>query len=140
MSDASIERFFETYAELYMASDVDAVAAMYEAPFLAVRESRTIHLGDREAVRQHLMGLMEAYRSAGRNARRSRTCESRSSIVRASSPRCAGTLLPKTGRFYATSRRATRCSDRSQMGGGSSRTPTTTTERRGGFHRKARQT
>jgi ketosteroid isomerase-like protein len=65
MSDASIERFFETYAELYMASDVDAVAAMYEAPFLAVRESRTIHLGDREAVRQHLMGLMEAYRSAG---------------------------------------------------------------------------
>jgi ketosteroid isomerase-like protein len=65
MRDASIERFFETYAELYMASDVDAVAAMYEAPFLAVRESRTIHLGDREAVRQHLMGLMEAYRNAG---------------------------------------------------------------------------
>jgi hypothetical protein len=32
MSD-EIQRFFETYAERYMASDVDAVAAMYEAPF-----------------------------------------------------------------------------------------------------------
>lgn len=65
MSDAAIERFFETYAERYMASDVDAVAAMYEAPFLAVRESRPIHLHDGEAVREHLAGLMEAYRNAG---------------------------------------------------------------------------
>lgn len=65
MSDASIERFFETYAERYMAFDADAVAAMYEAPFLAVREGRPIHLGDREAVREHLAGLMAAYRNAG---------------------------------------------------------------------------
>src|SRR5918995_228657 len=55
----TIERFFETYAERYMASDVDAVAAMYEAPFLAVRENRPIHLIDREAVREHLAGLMD---------------------------------------------------------------------------------
>jgi ketosteroid isomerase-like protein len=65
MSNAAIELFFETYAERYMASDVDAVAAMYEAPFLAVRESHPIHLHDREAVREHLAGLMEAYRNAG---------------------------------------------------------------------------
>ncbi len=65
MSDAPIERFFETYAERYMASDADAIAAMYEAPFLAVREGRAIHLGDREAVREHLAALMEAYRNAG---------------------------------------------------------------------------
>jgi ketosteroid isomerase-like protein len=65
MSDAAIERFFETYAKRYMASDVDAVAAMYEAPFLAVRESQPIHLHDPEAVREHLAGLMEAYRNAG---------------------------------------------------------------------------
>lgn len=65
MSDAPIERFFETYAERYMASDVDAVAAMYEAPFLAVREGRAIHLRDREAVREHLARLMEGYRNAG---------------------------------------------------------------------------
>lgn len=65
MSHAAIERFFETYGERYMASDVDAVAAMYEAPFLAVRESHAIHLHDGEAVREHLAGLMEAYQKAG---------------------------------------------------------------------------
>jgi len=83
MSDPPIERFFETYAERYMASDADEIAAMYEVPFLAVREGRAIHLGDREAVREHLAALMEAYRNAGRRARRSRACKSRSSIARA---------------------------------------------------------
>ena len=34
MSDESIERFFETYAERYMASDADAIAAMYRADSL----------------------------------------------------------------------------------------------------------
>jgi ketosteroid isomerase-like protein len=70
MSDASIERFFEMYAERYMASDADAIAAMYEVPFLAVREGRAIHLGDRDAVREHLRGLMEAYRNAGATSAR----------------------------------------------------------------------
>jgi ketosteroid isomerase-like protein len=65
MSDTEFEEFFETYAERYMASDADAIAAMYEAPFLAVREGRAIHLADHEAVRGHLAELMEAYRSAG---------------------------------------------------------------------------
>lgn len=65
MSAGSLERFFEAYSERYMAFDVDAVAALYETPFLAVRESRAIHLGDREAVRGHLAGLMEAYRNSG---------------------------------------------------------------------------
>jgi ketosteroid isomerase-like protein len=81
MSNAAIELFFETYAERYMASDVDAVAAMYEAPFLAVRESHPIHLHDREAVREHLAGLMEAYRNAAQSAQRSRIYRSRRSIV-----------------------------------------------------------
>jgi hypothetical protein len=65
MSDESIERFFDAYAERYMASDADAIADLYEVPFLAVREGRAIHLGDREAVHEHLVGLMEAYRNAG---------------------------------------------------------------------------
>ena len=65
MSDAIIERFFETYAERYMASDADAIAAMYEAPLLAVREGKAIHLGDYDAVRAHLTSLMDAYRNAG---------------------------------------------------------------------------
>ena len=59
------EDFFERYAERYMASDVDAISAMYEAPFLAVREGKAIHLADHDAVREHLTALMEAYRNAG---------------------------------------------------------------------------
>lgn len=57
--------FFEHYADRYMASDVDAIAALYEAPFLAVRDGRAIHLGDATAVRGHLAGLMDAYEKAG---------------------------------------------------------------------------
>ncbi len=57
--------FFAEYAERYMASDVDAVSALYEAPLLAVREGRAIHLPDRAAVREHLATLMEAYNDAG---------------------------------------------------------------------------
>lgn len=63
MSD--VATFFTQYAERYMASDVDAISAMYEAPLLAVREGRAIHLRDRTAVREHLAELMKAYRSAG---------------------------------------------------------------------------
>ena len=65
MSDESIRRFFEAYAERFMASDADAVAAMYEAPLLVVREGRPTHLGDDAAVRDHIAGLMDAYRKAG---------------------------------------------------------------------------
>ena len=65
MTELQIERFFENYAERYMASDVDAIAAMYETPLLAVREGKAIHLGDDEAVRNHFASLMAAYRKAG---------------------------------------------------------------------------
>lgn len=65
MSDETIERFFRTYAERYMASDADAVTAMYEVPMLAVREGVAIHLGDHDAAWKHLSDLMEAYRNAG---------------------------------------------------------------------------
>jgi hypothetical protein len=46
-----LDSFFAHYAERYMASDSDAVSAMYEAPMLALREGRAIHLADRTAVR-----------------------------------------------------------------------------------------
>jgi len=65
VSDTPMERFFATYAERYMASDADAVADMYEAPLLAVRDGKAIHLGDHDAVRSHLASLMDAYRNAG---------------------------------------------------------------------------
>lgn len=48
-----------------MASDVDAVSAMDEAPMLALREGREIHLADKTAVRGHLTELMAAYARSG---------------------------------------------------------------------------
>lgn len=128
MSDAPIERFFEAYAERYMASDADAIVAMYEVPFLAVREGRTI--GDAEAVREHLVALMEAYRNAG--ATRATIAELQ--ITQLDRTSAIATVrwnaLPTTERSFAISPRATRCSARSPVGGGSSRTRTTTNERR----------
>jgi len=57
--------FFEHYAERYMAADVDAIGALYEAPLLAVRDGQAIHLADREAVRGHLAEVMAAYGRSG---------------------------------------------------------------------------
>lgn len=60
-----LDPFFARYAGRYMASDVDAVSAMYDAPMLAIREGRVIHLADRTAVRAHLTELMAAYARSG---------------------------------------------------------------------------
>lgn len=60
-----LDVFFEHDADRYMASDVDAVSALYEAPLLAVREGRAIHLGDRAAVREHLTDVMGADARSG---------------------------------------------------------------------------
>lgn len=60
-----LEPFFARYAERYMASDVDAVSAMYEAPMLALRDGRAIHLADRTALRAHLSEVMAAYARSG---------------------------------------------------------------------------
>ena len=60
-----LELFFARYAERYMASDVDAVSAMYEAPMLALREGRVIHLADKTAVHEHLADVMAAYARSG---------------------------------------------------------------------------
>jgi hypothetical protein len=62
---SELAAFFSEYAERYMASDLDAIDAVYEAPLLAVREGRAIHLPDRAAVREHLTELMAAYSAAG---------------------------------------------------------------------------
>lgn len=62
---SEFDPFFAHYAERYMASDVDAISAMYEAPMLALREGRAIHLADRTAVREHLKEVMAAYARSG---------------------------------------------------------------------------
>ena len=58
-------QFFHRYAELYMASDAEAVADLCEVPFLAVRSGATFHLLDRQAVLEHFGNNMAAYRSVG---------------------------------------------------------------------------
>ena len=62
---SEFDSFFSSYAERYMASDVDAISAHYEAPLVAVRDGRVIHLADRGAVREHLIELMAAYQNVG---------------------------------------------------------------------------
>lgn len=62
---SELEAFFAYYAERYMASDVDAIGALYEAPLLALRDGQVIHLADRAEVREHLTKLMDAYARSG---------------------------------------------------------------------------
>lgn len=60
-----LDSFFAHYSERYMASDVDAVSAMYDAPMVALRDGRAIHLADRDAVREHFAEVMGAYARSG---------------------------------------------------------------------------
>lgn len=60
-----IRELFERYADRYMAGDAEAVADMYTAPFLAVRNGTPIYLADRPSVVEHLAGLMTAYARSG---------------------------------------------------------------------------
>jgi ketosteroid isomerase-like protein len=48
-----------------MASDVDAVSAMYDAPMVALREGLAIHIPGRDGVREHLAEVMGAYARSG---------------------------------------------------------------------------
>jgi ketosteroid isomerase-like protein len=65
MAGLDLEAFFRRYAELYMAGEAEAIAQLYDAPFVAVRSGRPVHLGDRAAVVEHLAGIMAGYRSSG---------------------------------------------------------------------------
>ena len=60
-----IRELFDRYADRYMAGDADAVADMYIAPFVAVRNGAPIYLADRHAVVEHLASLMAAYARSG---------------------------------------------------------------------------
>jgi hypothetical protein len=62
---SDLDTFCAWYAERYMASDVDAVSAVYEATLVALRDGQVIHLADREAVREHLAELMAAHAQSG---------------------------------------------------------------------------
>ena len=61
----SVDAFMHEYTRRYVAQDVDGVVAMCEAPFLAIREGRAIHMPDRDAVREHFATVIAAYAKAG---------------------------------------------------------------------------
>jgi hypothetical protein len=61
----TVESLIEEYARRYSAQDADGVTALCEAPFLAIREGRAIHLPDREALREHFATTMNTYRGKG---------------------------------------------------------------------------
>jgi ketosteroid isomerase-like protein len=62
---SDLQAFFRQYAELFMAGDADAVAALYTAPAVAVRAGKPVPLATRAAVAKHLAGLIDGMRNGG---------------------------------------------------------------------------
>jgi hypothetical protein len=62
---AAVESLIHEYARRYSARDVDGVTGLCLWPFVAIREGATIHLADRETVRDHFTAMIDAYRDAG---------------------------------------------------------------------------
>ena len=61
----SVETFMREYTRRYVAQDVDGVVDLCEAPFVAVREGRPIHMADRGAVHDHFATVIGSYARAG---------------------------------------------------------------------------
>jgi hypothetical protein len=57
----TVESLFDEYARAYSGRDMEA-ANLCHWPFLAVRGGEAIHLGDRDAVRDHFARAIEANR------------------------------------------------------------------------------
>lgn len=62
---AAIDSLVNEYARRYSAREVDGVTELCLWPFLAIREGVSIHLPDRDAVRDHFTAMIDAYRDAG---------------------------------------------------------------------------
>jgi len=62
---AAIDSLIRDYAGRYSARDVEGVSELCLCPFLAIREGVSIHLADRDAVRDHFTAMIDAYRDAG---------------------------------------------------------------------------
>jgi hypothetical protein len=60
----TVESFIDEYSRHYSERDVEGVTNMCLWPFLAIRSGVAINLPDRNAVREHVAGEMNAYRFA----------------------------------------------------------------------------
>jgi hypothetical protein len=61
----TVESLVQEYARRYSAHNPEAVTELCLYPFLAIRGGVAIHLGDRDALRNHFATIMDAYRGAG---------------------------------------------------------------------------
>jgi hypothetical protein len=59
---ATVDSLGYEYTRRYTAHDAEGVTELCVSPFLAVREGIPIHLADRDAVRDHFVTIMDAYR------------------------------------------------------------------------------
>jgi hypothetical protein len=62
---AAVDSLIHEYARRYSDRDLEGVTELCLWPFLAIREGVPIHLPDRDAVRDHFMAMIDAYRDAG---------------------------------------------------------------------------
>ena len=62
---ATVDSLIDEYTRRYVARDAEGVTELCLCPFLAIREGVAIHLADRDAVRDHFMTTIDAYRRAG---------------------------------------------------------------------------
>jgi len=60
-----VEDVIAEYTRRYVAGDADRVTELCLSPFLAIRRGVAVHLGDRDALREHFVEVMNAYRDAG---------------------------------------------------------------------------
>jgi hypothetical protein len=60
-----VEEVIAEYTRRYIAHDPEGVTELCLAPFVAIRGGAAAYLGDRDAVREHFLAAMDAYRDAG---------------------------------------------------------------------------
>ena len=61
---ATVDSFLDEYTHRYTERDIEGVTNLCLWPFLAIRRGEAIHLPDRDSVRDHFAGAIEAYRLA----------------------------------------------------------------------------
>ena len=61
---ATVDAFMDEYIRRYSERDVEGVAELCLAPFLAIREGVPIHMPDRDAVRHHFAAMIDTFAEA----------------------------------------------------------------------------
>ncbi len=62
---ATVDAFLDQYVRWYSEGDVEGATEVCVVPFVAVRDGVEIHLPDRDAVRDHVAAVTDAFRADG---------------------------------------------------------------------------